>query len=104
MAFDGVNDRTAAEAIRNQDVEATSRRAREEGEFWADELVGLEVRPGGGTVVGLIHGPAQARLSIERDGHTFEVPFVEALVPTIDLNSGYLEIVEIEGLTEPEDR
>ena len=54
--------------------------------------------------MGLIHGPAQARLSIERGGRTFEVPFVEALVPTVDLDSGYVEIVEIDGLIAPEDR
>ena len=100
VAFEGVNDRNAAEEIRNQDVMAHTRRQRQEGEFWADELVGLEVRPGGGTVAGLIHGPAQARLQVEREGHTFEVPFVEALVPTVDLHAGYVEIVEIDGLSE----
>lgn len=101
VAFGEVTDREGAERIRNQEVFVTERRALSDGEFWPDQLVGLEVRPGGGKVVEVIHGPAQVRLAIERDRMVFEVPFVEPLVPVVDLESGYIEVVEIDGLTEP---
>lgn len=100
VAFVEVPGREAAEEIRNQDVFVSQRRELEEGEFWPADLIGLEVRPGGGKVVGLEPGPAQDRLVIERDGTRFEVPFVEALVPVVDLDGGYVEIVEIEGLAD----
>jgi 16S rRNA processing protein RimM len=101
VAFEEVLDRNTAEQIRNNDVLVEERRDLDEGEYWPDQLIGLEVRPGGGTVTAVIHGPAQVRISVERDGLVFEVPFVEALVPVVDLAGGYLEIVEIDGLTEP---
>ena len=94
-------DRASAEEIRNSDVFVAGRRQLEEGEFWPSDLVGLEVRPGGGKVIGLEHGPGQDRLVIERGSVSFEVPFVVALVPVVDLEGGYLEIVELEGLTPP---
>lgn len=98
VAFVEVTDRTGAEAIRNHDVFVGEPRPLDQGEFWPSDLIGLEVRPGGGRVVGLEQGPAQDRLVIEREGITFEVPFVEALVPVVDLEQGFVEIVEIDGL------
>jgi 16S rRNA processing protein RimM len=52
-------------------------------------------------VVAVNHGPAQDRLVIERDGVRFEVPFVDPLVPVVDVEAGYIETNEIEGLIEP---
>ena len=63
-------------------------------------LLVFAVRPTGGQVVALIHGAAQDRLVIERDGVKFELPFVQALVPVVDVDGGYIEIVEPEGLIE----
>lgn len=99
VAFVGVTDRPGAEAIRGSDVFVTERRQLDEGEFWPEDLVGLEVRPGGGRVVGVVHGPAQDRLVVEREDARFEVPFVFALVPVVDREGGFVEIVEIEGLS-----
>ncbi len=101
VAFEEARDRNAAELIRGRDVTVAERRELEEGEFWPGDLVGLEVRPGGGHVVAVMHGPAQDRLVVERGGARFEVPFVEPLVPTVDLGEGYVEIVEVEGLIPP---
>ncbi len=98
VAFEGINDRPSAESIRNHDVLVAAPRELDEGEFWPEDLIGLEVRPIGGVVTGVEHGPAQSRLVIDKDGSTFEVPFVEALVPVVDLEAGYLEIVVIEGI------
>ena len=103
IAFEEVVDRKGADQIRNQDIFVPERRTLDETEFWPDDLIGLEVRPGGGTVVAVIHGAAQDRLVVERDGARFEVPFVDQFVPTIDVEGGHVEVVEIEGLSEPSD-
>jgi 16S rRNA processing protein RimM len=103
VAFDEVTGRDAAEQIRNMDIYVIERRALGEHEYWPDQLEGLEVRPGGGKVVAVISGTAQDRLVIERGDARFEVPFVEALVPAVDLDAGYVEIAEIDGLIEPSD-
>ena len=101
VAFAGIADRPGAEELRGSDVFVTERRQLEEGEFWPADLVGLEARPGGGLVVAVAYGPTQDRLVIEREGWRFEIPFVEALVPIVDLHAGFIEIVEIEGLSAP---
>lgn len=103
VAFEGVEDREAAEVLRGCDISVRERRELSEGEYWPEHLVGLEVRPGGGQVVAISHGAAQDRLVVERDGSRFEVPFVAQLVPTVDLQAGFVEVVEIEGLTQRSD-
>ena len=104
VAFAGVVDREGAELIRGSDVFATERRQLHEREFWPDDLVGLDVRPGGGAIVGVIHGPAQDRIVVDRDGVVFEVPFVDDLVPVVDLEEGFVEVIEIEGLSSLSDQ
>lgn len=104
VAFEEVNDREGAEALRGSEVFVVERRELAENEYWPDDLVGLEVRPGGGTVVEVAHGAAQDRLVIEREGSRFEVPFVDELVPTVDLEGGFVQVAEIEGLSSPTDR
>lgn len=99
VAFVEVPDRAAAEAIRNLDVFVTDRRPLNENEYWPGDLKGLDVRPAGGVVVDVQFGTAQDRLVVERDGNRFEVPFVGELVPVVDIENGYVEIVEIEGLS-----
>lgn len=99
VAFEEVMDRAGAEAIRGSDVYVEERRELGADEFWPDELVGLEVRPGGGRVAGVSHGAAQDRLVVDRDGVRFEVPFVDELVPVVDIEAGFVEIIEIEGLS-----
>lgn len=98
VAFEGVTDREGAEQLRGTDVFAARRRELDEGEYWPHDLVGLEVRPGGGEVVAVTLGVSQDRLTIRRDGIQFEVPFVDELVPHVNLEEGFVEVVEIEGL------
>jgi 16S rRNA processing protein RimM len=100
VAFDEVSGRDEAEKIRNMDIYVKERRSLSEDEYWPDQLEGLEVRPGGGVVVAVVSGTAQDRLVIERGGSRFEVPFVEALVPEVDIDAGYVEVVEPPGLTD----
>lgn len=100
VRFAEILSREEAERLRSLDVTVSERRALEAGEFWPEQLRGLSVRPGGGEVVEVINGPAQDRLVIQRGALRFEVPFVEALVPVVDVEDGFVEIVEIEGLTD----
>jgi 16S rRNA processing protein RimM len=104
VTFAEVSDRDTAETIRGSDVFATERRELAEGEFWPEDLIGLEVRPGGGVVAAVEHGVAQARLVVSRGDVRFEVPFVSDLVPVVDLAAGFVEVVEIPGLSSPSDR
>lgn len=103
VAFVGLTSRDQVEALRGNDVFVAERRDLSENEYWPDDLVGLEVRPGGGVVVAVEHGPSQDRLVIERSGTTFEIPFVDELVPVVDVAGGHVEIVEIDGLSSPSD-
>jgi 16S rRNA processing protein RimM len=64
------------------------------------------VQPDGrvvGVVAVVVFGPGQDRLRIEMEGGgpAFEVPFVDALVPRVDLGAGEIEIDPIPGLIEP---
>jgi len=101
VAFENVMSRENAETIRNQDVLVVDRRTLDDHEFWPDDLVGLEVKPDGGRVVEVKYGPGQDRLVIERAGIRFEIPFVDPLVPVVDVEGGFIETAEIEGLIEP---
>lgn len=103
IAFAEVAGRDQAEQIRGRDVYVPERRALGPGEYWPEDLIGLEVRPGGGSVVALAHGPSQARLVIERGSSRFEIPFVADLVPVVDTEEGYIEIVDLPGLIEQSD-
>jgi 16S rRNA processing protein RimM len=85
VAFAGIRDRTEAEALRGSVLTASGRRDLEEGEFWPDDLVGLEaVDPRGarlGTVTGVVVTGAQDRLVVTTPrGNEVEVPFVDDLV------------------------
>ncbi len=106
VAFNGIDDREAADEIRGAEVMVEGRRDLGEGEFWPEDLVGLEARSAEGdrlgVVVGVVAGLAQDRLVVDGGGGpTFEVPFVDDLVPVVDLEKGYVEIVVLPGLTEP---
>jgi 16S rRNA processing protein RimM len=91
LGFDQVSDRTAAEALRDVLLEADVPATSSEQDAWYDhELVGLDVvDPAGaliGTVVAVEHPPAQDLLVVRRtDGADRLVPFVAAIVPTVDV-------------------
>ena len=77
------------------------RRDLEPGEYWPDHLIGLAVRVGSatvGVVEDLIEAPQDRLLIRCEDGALAEVPFVEPLVPQIDLAGGWLRLDPPEGL------
>lgn len=107
LAFEGVERREDAEALRGtllvQDASLD-----DEGEaFYEDQLVGLRVRRTDGTPIGTIAElatrPAQDLLLVDLDaGGQAMVPFVTALVPTVDIAGGYVVIDPPAGLLDLE--
>ena len=108
VRFEGITDRTAAETLTGEFlfIDPAERRDLDPDEFWPDELVGLRAHSADGVAVGevvdVIEGPAQFRLVIRAASGTFEVPFVAALVPEVDLAAGSLVLADVPGLI-PED-
>ncbi len=105
VSFEGVGDRSEAEALRGVTltIGRSERRDLGEDEYWEDELTGLgAVDAAGndlGTVVGVSGGPTQYRLVIETaSGGVAEVPFVEAIVSEVAPGSGRIVIDAPEGL------
>ncbi|MFE0460162.1 ribosome maturation factor RimM [Kitasatospora sp. NPDC058965] len=93
IRFAGVKDRTDAEALRNTVLIAEvdpEERPEEEDEYYDHQLIGLDVVLADGTPVGelteVVHLPYQDLLTVTRpDGTEVLIPFVEQIVPTIDL-------------------
>ncbi|KTR53872.1 16S rRNA-processing protein RimM [Curtobacterium oceanosedimentum] len=109
--FEGVSDRTAAESLARailwveQDADAETG----EDDAWYDhQLVGLRVLRDGvevGTVARVDHLPAQDLLAIDTPSRgEVLVPFVSAIVPTVDITAGTVTVTPPTGLFEdPED-
>jgi 16S rRNA processing protein RimM len=93
LRFAGVADRTGAEALRNilliADVDPDETPEDPE-EYYDHQLIDLDVVTADGTEVGRIseisHLPSQDLFIVERpDGSEVLIPFVEAIVTSIDL-------------------
>jgi 16S rRNA processing protein RimM len=102
IAFQDISSREAAEEVRGADVSVAERRPLLQGEYWPEQLVGLGVFDESGNEIGavenVISGPGQDRLLVKGARGMFEVPFVDALVPVVDLARGRVEITVIPGL------
>ena len=107
VKFAGVNNRNAAEALVGQNllVPSSDRPSLAEGEFHLLDLVGLEARlqaegPAIGHVIDLTTA-GNDLLEIELlTGRRVLVPFVEAIVPEVQLNQGWLRLTPPPGLLE----
>ena len=103
--FEELDDRNAAEAARGlvlvTDVPA-SELPSDEGEYFDRQLVGLEAVTEDGTSVGrvlaVLHPAGQDLLEIGTAHGPRLVPFVEALVPEVDLAGGRLVVADVPGL------
>ena len=110
VAFDGVADRSAAHALRDTLLvvdTATLPALDDPDEFYDHELVGLAAQlPDGtslGTVQEVVHGPGGDLLLVrDRDDEHAEhlVPFVRAIVPTVDVAGGRVVVDPPPGLLE----
>lgn len=109
IRFDGLADRTAAEAARGVWLEVGTDPAEapeDPEEFYDHQLVGLRVEDQtgrtAGTVTSVIHGAAQDLLAIDADGREVLVPFVTALVPVVDVAGGRVVVADRPGLLDGE--
>lgn len=111
LHFAGVDDRSAAEALRNVLLVAEvdpSLRPEDPEEFYDHQLVGLRVETLGGEQVGtlaeVLHLPGQDVLAVRRvEGGEVLVPFVAAFVPTVDLDAQVAVITPPPGLLNPDE-
>lgn len=104
VSFEEISDRNMAQALVGHGllIDARDRRSLGSNEFWPDQLIGLEVREPSGQGIGRVGGvddsSEQARLLITTTRGEVEVPFVDELVPEVDLEGGYLVVNPIPGL------
>ena len=105
LAFEGVHDRTAAESLRGTivDVEvAADERPDDPEEFYDHQLIGLVVTTRDGERIGpvtqVVHLPSQDLLAVDYEGREVLIPFVTAIVPTVDVSSGVVVIDPPAGL------
>jgi 16S rRNA processing protein RimM len=105
VRFAGLDDRTAAEAVRGvrlvTDVDPDER-PEEPGEYYDRQLVGLAVQTADGVPVGevvaVLHLPAQEVLEVRTADGPRLVPFVADLVPEVDLARQILTVADRAGL------
>ena len=107
VRFEGIDNRSAAEALVGQEllVSADDRPELDEGEFHLLDLLGLEARlaadgPAVGTVSDLISGGNDLLEITSSEGRKLLIPFVEAIVPEVKLEEGWLLLTPPPGLLE----
>lgn len=111
VLFEGVTDRNASEALNGTELfcEADSAEEMEdEDAFYPEDLIDLDVLVGDdaatsekiGTVSDVLDSPAQFLLEVRKDsdGSTALVPFVEQIVPEVDLEAGFVRLTPPDGL------
>jgi len=106
LGFEGITDRNAAETLRGTSLTLDAALLPvpdDPEEFYDHQLVGLTVVDLAGTVLGTVtevmHPPASPVLAVDRpDGRAELVPFVSAIVPTVDLDAGRLVVDPPDGM------
>jgi len=105
VRFAGVDDRPGAEALRGVQllIAVGERPALDDpDEFYDSDLVGLEARGTDGARIGpitdVVHAAGASYLAVAVDGRDRLVPFVAAIVPTVDLANGYVVLDPPDGL------
>lgn len=103
LSFEQAVDRTAAEALRGVVLTAAADAEEEDDAWYAEELIGLRARdPQGedlGEITDLLDRPAQDLLALRlTDGRTAYVPFVEQIVPEVNIEAGFVVVDAPPGL------
>ncbi|MBE7184423.1 MAG: ribosome maturation factor RimM [Methylobacterium mesophilicum] len=107
--FEGVSDRTAAEALNGTRLFVSRDRlpAAEADEFYHADLIGLalhEAEEKVGRVVAIHDFGAGDVLEVDYRGKRVMIPFTQAAVPVVDVKSGFVAVEpEAAGLLEGED-
>ncbi len=107
VRFEGVDDRTGAEALRGTDlfIAASQRPDLDDpDDFYDTDLIGLAASTVDGRRLGpvrdVVHAPAADYLVIDVEGRERLVPFVAAMVPSVDVAAGTVTVDPPEGLFE----
>lgn len=107
VAFEGIDDRDAAEALRGARLEVPREAvpAAPEGAFWQFELVGCRVFEGAagelGEVVDVADAGSGPLLVVAMpDGRTVPLPFVDRFLVGVDLAAKRIDLRLPEGLIE----
>lgn len=105
VQFAGIADREAAHALHGTELQvpASSRPALDDpDDFYDTDLVGLAASTVDGTPLGpvrdVVHAPATDYLVVDVAGQERLVPFVTAIVPSVDVAGGRVVIDPPEGL------
>lgn len=101
--FEGVADRTAAESLAKAIlwIEQPTDEQPEDDAWYDFQLVGLRVLRDGddvGEVIRVEHFPAQDLLVVRTAERDVLVPFVSAIVPSVDIEAGTLVVTPPDGL------
>ena len=104
--FEGVADRTAAESLIKAILwvdEDTDSRPVEDDAWYDHQLIGLTVRRDGaavGTITRVDHMPSQDLLIVETSTGEVMVPLVKAIVASVDVEAGFVDVTPPLGLFE----
>jgi len=103
VGFEGVRDRSEAEALRGVELVVEVDASDEEDAWYPHELAGLRAQDADGRelgrVEGLEHLPAHDMLVLrEPDGSRTLVPFVRQIVPVVDVPGGFVVLDPPGGL------
>ncbi|GAA1878366.1 ribosome maturation factor RimM [Paeniglutamicibacter psychrophenolicus] len=105
LAFEELLDRNTAETVRGAKLFIDTEEVEDDSEGWYEhELVDLEARVDDkvvGKVTALRTGNVQDLLVVEStEGHEIYVPFVEDIVPEVNIEGGYIMLTPPAGLFE----
>ena len=108
VAFAGITDRTAAGELTGRWLSVDSSQLPappDPDEFRDHELIGLSVRTSAGEAVGVVtdvlHYGQDLLVVRPPDGREHLVPFVQAIVPEVDVDAGTIIIDPPPGLLDP---
>jgi 16S rRNA processing protein RimM len=105
LRLEGYKSREDTEPLIGAEIftQKSQLRELEEDEWWFGDLVGLTAYTTGGERIGIVSAIVDSGnylLEIKSEDKTFLVPFVRALVPTVDIKAKRLEIEALPGLLE----
>ena len=99
IAFEGVSDRDAAEALRGVElfVERAALPQPDEDEFYHADLIGLEVQDSEGRVLGKVSalhnfGASDVLEFVRADGDSVHLAFTRETVPVISVAEGFIVV------------
>ena len=105
LRLEGIDSREAAETVRNTELlvgVSDLPEIEDPDSYYDHQLVGLTARlPDGGVLgeIDVVRHEAQDLLVVRRtEGPDVLIPFVSAIVPTVDLDGGYVVVDPPEGL------